>query len=385
MKKRVLVMYARYGSGHKSIAEYVAKYIEEQNDVDVMLLDMTGYANKLGKLSVKITDFTAIYRPEKICDTWYELTNHKISAKGTNAMVKKSYDNKRLRKVIQDFNPDITISTQVFCSSIITIYNSLGLINSLLYTIVTDYKVHESWTSNYKTEDGYIVGNSMVKNELVSRGIPVNKIYDFGLPLNISQINNLDEEERILERYNLSGSRKIYLFFGGASAGSMYYYDYLKTLINLEINADIIFVCGKNVKLKNRCDKLIKRKKIKNVKILGYTNDVFSLFKISDLVITKPGGATITEALEMHTPLLLVPGVGGQEKYNAKFISKMKYGIRTKGLWSFKMWIKRLEEKPEIIYNIKRRLDMQKENKAVEKINDLVMRMLNGKNKWTNN
>ena len=60
MKKKILVMYARYGSGHKTIAEYVAKYIEEHNkNVEVMLLDMTDYANGVGKFSVKIMDFVS--------------------------------------------------------------------------------------------------------------------------------------------------------------------------------------------------------------------------------------------------------------------------------------------------------------------------------------
>jgi len=97
--------------------------------------------------------------------------------------------------------------------------------------------------------------------------------------------------------------------------------------------------------------------------------------KISDLVISKPGGATVTECLEMHRPMLLVPGLGGQEKYNAKFISKKKYGIRVKGLWGFKRWIMRLEENPEMITKMKIRMEKQAQNKSVEKINELVMKL----------
>ena len=376
MKKKILVMYARYGSGHKTIAEYVAKYIEEHNkNVEVMLLDMTDYANGVGKFSVKIMDFVSRYRPEKIFDVCYELMDHKLPSIANNKIARKSYDNKNLRKIISEFNPTVTISSHFYCSNIICYYNNINLIDTKLLTIITDYRTHEWWTRNNKKEHGYIVGNEMVKKELISRGIESKKIHAFGLPLNINQINKLDSEEEILKRYKLSGSKKIYLFFGGSTSGSMYYYDYFKTIAKLNINADIIFVSGKNVKLKNKCDKYVKEKNIKNIKVLGFTNDVFNLMKISDLVISKPGGATVTECLEMHRPLLLVPGIGGQEKYNARFISKKKYGIKIRNLWNFKNWIKRLETNPEIISKLKKNLEKQKNNKSVEKINDLVMKL----------
>ena len=376
MKKRMLVMYARYGSGHKTIAEYVAKFIEEHNkDAEVMLLDMTDYANGFGKITVKLFDFVTKHRTEKIFDFCYELMDHKFSSLGYNTSVKKSYDNKNLRKIISDFNPNVTISSHFYCSSIITYYNELKLINTKLITIITDYRTHEWWTRNHKREDGFIVGNEMVKQELIHRGVDKKKIHTFGLPLNIKQINKLDDKEVILKRYNIKGNRKIYLFFGGSTSGSMYYYDYFKCIAKLNINADIIFISGKNAKLKNKCEEYVKENNIKNIKVLGFSTDVFNLMKISDLVISKPGGATVTECLEMHRPMLLVPGLGGQEKYNAKFISKKKYGIKVKGIWSFKRWIKYLEENPEMINIIKKRLDKQEKNKSVEKINDLAMKL----------
>lgn len=376
MKKRILVMYARYGSGHKTIAEYVAKFIEEHNkDAEVMILDMTEYANGFGKITVKLFDFVAKHRTEKIFDFCYELMDHKFSSLGYNTSMKKSYDNESLRKVISDFNPDVTISSHFYCSSIITYYNDLKIINSKLLTIITDYRTHEWWTRNHKKQTGFIVGNEMVKQELIHRGVDRKKIYAFGLPLNIKQINKLDSKEVILKRYNLKGNRKIYLFFGGSTSGSMYYYDYFKCISKLNINADIIFISGKNAKLKSKCEEYVKENNIKNIKVLGFSTDVFNLMKISDLVISKPGGATVTECLEMHRPMLLVPGLGGQEKYNAKFISKKKYGIRVKGLWGFKMWIKRLEENPEVLNTIKRKLEKQSKNKSVEKINDLAMKL----------
>ena len=377
MKKKVLVIYARYGSGHKSIAEYVANYIKDNNNkVEVSLVDMTDYGNRLGRLGIKAFDFVCKHRSEKLFDICYEIMDHKITTLGNNAFAKKSYDNKKLRDLISNINPDITISTHFFCSNMITYYNKKNITHSKIFTIITDYRSHEFWTKNHKTENGYIVGNDLVKEELIQRGIESKKIYSFGLPLNIGQINNLDENDEIMQRYNLLGNKKVYLFFGGSSKGSMYYYDYFKVLAKLNLNADVIFISGKNTKLQNKCEKYVKQYKIKNIKVLGYSYDVLNLMKISDLVITKPGGVTVTECMEMKVPMLLIPGLGGQEKYNARFIAKKKYGIKVRYLWTFKRWLKKMENNPNLIIKMRERLNRLDNNKAVEKINDLINKEL---------
>lgn len=376
MKKKILVMYARYGSGHKSIAEYVAKYIEEHNDkVEVKILDITDYGNFIGRMSVKLMDWVCKRRPELIFDTAYEILDHKLSSLGHNVFSRKCYDNESLRKIIKNYNPDITISSHFYCSNIIHYYNDIKLINSKLFTIITDYRTHEWWTKNHKKETGFIVGNEMVKEELIRRGVDPKKVYAFGLPLNIAQINKLDPDEFILKRYNLTGNKKIYLFFGGSTAGSMYYYDYFKTIAKMNLNADIIFISGKNEKLKYKCEKYVKNKGIKNITVLGFSTDVFNLMKISDLVISKPGGATVTECLEMKVPMILVPGMGGQEKYNARFMSKKKYGVKARGLWSFRRCLNKIEKNPNIINKMHDKMLELDNNKSVEKINDLINKM----------
>ena len=375
MKKRILVMYARYGSGHKAIAEYVANYISEHNDYDIKVLDITDYGNKVAKFTVKIMDFVLRHHQQFLFDLGYEIADNKALSFGNNLFTKKIYDNKKLREEIVEFNPDVTISSHFYCSNLITLYNKQGLIKGKLLTIITDYRVHEFWIRNKNSEDGYIVGNKLVKEELIQRGVPSRKIYPYGLPLNINKINALDNEEVIYKRYNIKNNKKVYLFFGGSSGGSMYYFNYFKAITKMPLDAQIIFISGKNAELKQRCEEYIKEKDINNVKVLGYSTDVLNLMKISDLVISKPGGATVTECLEMRVPMLLVPGVGGQEKYNARFVEKKKYGIKVRSVWGFKRALKKIESDKVILRKMEERLNAQDNNESVIKINNLIKRL----------
>ena len=259
MKKKVLVLYARYGSGHKAIAEYVANYIKNDATLDVNIVDITDYGNFLGRIGVKVMDFVGKYRPALIFDFCYELMDHKLSTLTHNMIAKKSYDNETLRNLIVDYDPQVVISTHFYASNIITYYKKLGLINPKLYTIITDYRPHECWIKNKNSEDGFIVGNEVVKEELIKRGVEAKKIFPYGLPLNIEKIKNLDSEEVIWKRYDVKKNQKVYLFFGGSSVGSMYYYDYFKTICKLNLDKKIIFICGKNEKLKEKCDEYVKK------------------------------------------------------------------------------------------------------------------------------
>ena len=374
MKKKILILYAEYGSGHKSIAKYVANYLIENNkNFEVMILNLSDFSNIAGKIGLNVMKFVSKYRPEKIFDFCYNLSDHRLVAKGTKPFAIRSFDNKQLRRIISAFNPDVCISSLLYCSNIISYYNKIGLIKSKLITIITDYYSHEAWTINHKEEDAFIVSNEIVKNEIVKRGVPRKKVYAFGLPL----INDNRRGNKLLirKKYGINNSKKVILFFGGSTTGSMYYFHYLKILAKINPDVNVIFISGHNEKLQRKAQDLVVNENLNNWVILGYSTDVFNLYRISDLVISKPGGATITECLEFRVPMLLIPGVGGQEKYNAKFIEKNKYGLYAKNKRRFKKQLNLILNNPKILNNINEKLSKQSENNSLALINNLVKKI----------
>ena len=55
---------------------------------------------------------------------------------------------------------------------------------------------------------------------------------------------------------------------------------------------------------------------------LGYTNKMDELMKMATVMVTKPGGITLSEALAVQVPLLLYRSVPGQERENAMFFEE---------------------------------------------------------------
>lgn len=196
-----------------------------------------------------------------------------------------------------------------------------------------------------------------MKLELVKHGIEENKIYATGIPLSNRFLAHYDKEN-ILSEFNLSPNRKTILFFAGGEYGfgKDKTLNILKTLIKSFSNFQIIAIAGKNKKMQNNFEELVKENNVSEfVKILPFTNKVPELMSISDLVITKPGGLTTTESLASGLPIIVINPIPGQETENAEFLEENNVGI----------WLKdkdNIEEKLFTIFNQPETLQKMKIN-----------------------
>ena len=88
MKKKVLILYASYGTGHKKIAEYIASYFKKQdNELDICTLDILTYSMKrVGKWSQKTNSFLMLKMPI-IHDLFYAMTYS-----GDNEVIRSTVD-----------------------------------------------------------------------------------------------------------------------------------------------------------------------------------------------------------------------------------------------------------------------------------------------------
>ena len=111
--------------------------------------------------------------------------------------------------------------------------------------------------------------------------------------------------------------------------------------------------------------------------MLGFSKEVNNLLSISDVVITKPGGISITECLEMKKPMLLIPGNGGNEIYNSRFVCKNGYGMKCQTPRKLSKNVGKLLKRKMLLSSMQKKLDKYNNNKSVEKIYKLSKKMLN--------
>ena len=374
MKKKILITYASYGSGHKTVANYIYEYFKEHGDYDLKIVDVMDYASLIGKINLKLFNMIFKFQFSLPATIGYELSDNKIVT-APYKIYTKACLNKKLQKDFLEYNPDLLIATHFFGGIMMGSINKKYHTKTKIITIITDYCSNCMWIQNHKYEDYIVVSNEIVKQEVLKFGVDEKKICPFGIPLS-SKFKVTDDKEKIKLKYNIKNNKPIILFFGGGSMGSSFTYNYLKALLKLKLDINIIFVAGKNVELQNKVNDLVMKENTPNITVLGFTNDVSNLLNIATLVITKPGGLSVTEALEMKTPMILIPGNGGQENYNANFVTKNKFGLRVRTPFQLSRVMKKINNNPEIVQNMYNNLKNQEENKSIEKLFNLVEKEL---------
>ena len=98
----------------------------------------------------------------------------------------------------------------------------------------------------------------------------------------------------------------------------------IKTLDDFEENFQIICICGNNEKSRKSIEEECW---CKNVVNLGFTNNVDEYMDASDVIITKPGGLTTSEAMAKGLPMILMNPIPGQEERNMNFLVNAGVGI----------------------------------------------------------
>lgn len=340
---KVLIFYASYGGGHLNAAKSIENcIINNYKYIDVELIDCMKYINKTIE---KVT--TSAYREmaKKMPWAWGKI--YSDSQKGPLAHI-SSRSNKimaiKLLKLLREKQPDLIISTHPFGSQMCSYLKRKGKISAKIATIMTDFAPHDQWLVGNDFTDYYFVAHDKMKQYLISKNIPENKVYVTGIPISNRFLEKFDKKE-VLKSFQLSEGKQTVLFFGGGEfgLGKTKTIQIFEAFVKSTENIQIVAIAGRNQKMKYNFEEVVKtHNKSDAVKILEFTDKVPELMSIADLIVTKPGGLTTSESLASHLPMVIINPIPGQEEENAKFLEEKGIAI----------WIKKTDDTSNIIKSL---------------------------------
>ena len=356
---KIIIFYASYGGGHLNAAKSINEYIlENYKNVDIELIDCMKYINKTIE---KVTTSAYNEMAKKAPWAWGKI--YADSQKGPLAHL-SSRSNKimaiKLLKLLREKNADLIISTHPFGSQMCSYLKRKGKINSKIATIMTDFAPHDQWLVGSDFTDYFFVAHDKMKQYLINKNIPEEKIFSTGIPISTRFTKKYDKE-KLLKEFNLQPGKQTILFFGGGEygLGKSKTFNIFENLIQSNENMQVIAISGKNPEMKKEFENIIEKHNKSNcVKLLSYTNKVPELMSISDLVVTKPGGLTTSESLASCLPMVIINPIPGQEKENAEFLEN--HGIA--------VWIKNSNESKmifELLLSNKEKLEDMKKNTSI--------------------
>lgn len=328
MKKKVLIIHG-YGGGSMGVGHMRAGLAIEESaktfpDLEVEMLDMLEYLDPFLQRM-----FDLFYRQTIMnCPRLWAISYYLPDTKWFGKMWSKrqvSLDLKHLKKEflesVKEFAPDIIICPFWLPLETISFYRQTGIIDPRAFRIcgvITDYYPHRFWI--HPNIDRYFVANDLCRNRLIEEGIDPAKIRLTGIPI-LKMFTIRTDRNTICTKMGLNPDDFILSILGGGFGAGRIKKIFLE-LLCLDLPIQVLVTTGHNKKLKSDLEKILSKVNLKNTKaqIFGFVDRIEDLYNISNLIISKAGGISVSEIMAMGCPMVIMDPIPGQEEHNRDYL-----------------------------------------------------------------
>ena len=319
---RFLILSCNTGEGHNSAAKAIKEYFEMNGSFCEIRDALSFWSKQKSKIISKGHIF--IYRNlPKLFGASYRFEENHPPKEGDESLMYELVTNgcNKLHKYIQNEKYDGIICVHVFSAMMVTNLKREGRLNIPTYFVATDYTcspgVGESDCNLY-----FIPHNDLA-DEFIENGIPAEKIVASGIPVKQSFYTRLQKSDAKRFLGINEDERVVLLACGSMGCGP------IKELTDklprvLPPMVRLVVVCGNNKKLYTHINK---KGILPNTTVLGFTTRMSLYMDAADIIMTKPGGLSLTEGATKHKPLVFINAVPGCETRNLDFFVEHGFGL----------------------------------------------------------
>lgn len=313
----ILILSCFTGEGHNSAAhaveEALLKYGAECELVDPVSFQskraqnfVSGFYNGMIKKTPKA--FGALYKAGAL----YSATDITSPVYLANAHYAET-----LYKYITDKQFDAVISTHLYGMEVMTAIHKRLNASIPSYGVMTDYTCIPFFTETLL--DGYFVPACGVKTQLAQKNVPEERIWETGIPVS-AKFNQHISKMEAREVLSIAQEEKVYLIMTGGVGCENMVSLCDEILSTAQDHSKILVMTGRNDHLN---EKLRERYgETSPVRAIGFTEKVNLYMNASDVMISKPGGLSSTEAAVANIPLVHYNAIPGCETQNATFFAE---------------------------------------------------------------
>ena len=314
---KILIIHASAGAGHKMAAKAIHDELSRESEHQVEIVDALDYANPLFRHTYSGSYELLITKCPQVWGLFFKLVDVpwlqpliRFMRRGYNAI-----NTPRLHRHLVEGAYDWVISTHFLPIEVVSALKRSDRISSKMMACVTDYDVHRIWLGS--GVDCYSVATEWTKNKMLRLGVCADRIRVTGIPCH-KKFAQPHDVPKIRAGLNLQGGEFTVLIATGSFGIGP-----IEEIIDALPDFQIIVVCGHNKHLFER----LKHKNAPHVKVLGLVDNMHELMAAADMMVSKPGGLSITEALVSHLPLIFFNAIPGQETHNIQVLAEHGIGI----------------------------------------------------------
>jgi processive 1,2-diacylglycerol beta-glucosyltransferase len=314
--KRVLIVIGDAGGGHLSAANALTESFQRLygnqfrvNVIDIFsLVNVRPYKNSAA-LYIKINK-------NRLAEFIYNFVGLCVSNRFGYAIY-RCYVNAKLynetRKIIAGYNPDIVVAN----NSIITpLFQKMKQENARFKTVilVTDIvQIFRGWGD--PDADLVISPTREATQRLIHYGVDPKKIHGPLFPIN-PRLRNFRPRHKVLEELGFQDKNMKTILVTAGGFGVLSLEDDVNDLIRDE-QLQLIILAGRIEGFRKELEERYRNNP--RIKILGFIDNIEDYYNVADLIIGKPGPATILEIELFQKKAVLTRRVGVQENGNTEF------------------------------------------------------------------
>jgi processive 1,2-diacylglycerol beta-glucosyltransferase len=314
---RILIATITAGGGHLAAAAALDEAWRASRPDDVVeKIDLLKFFSPLHR---KIHSDGYLQLVERAPELWgmvFAKTDNPKVARTMNKLKRLFPSNSRLKfeRHVKNFKPDVVLCTHYLPLELLGHRRKKSdCVAPMTVSVITDFEAHALWMD--ACVDLYCVAAEETKARLVARGAPAESIVATGIPI-AAKFSSKVDSKAVRKQYGLRDDMRVMLVLsGGFGMGPVA--EILEQLDKVTEEFQTIVVTGRNEELRRD---LAAQDRKHPTHVLGFASNMHELMAISDLVITKPGGLTSSEALAMGKPLFILNPIPGQEAANSDFL-----------------------------------------------------------------
>ena len=253
-----------------------------------------------------------------------------------------------LFRFIQTFAPDVVVATEVGMCELVALHKrESGARFRLAGLELMDF--HPAWVQ--PEVDLFLATHEDLAAELVAAGAPVARVLTCGQPIDPAFASPPDQLSARTRLGIEPQAPFILALFGGAGIAKPH--RLLKQIKKLEKPYQVVFITGRNRRMETEIQKHVRG--LANCRVLGWVDNMHDWMSAADILVSKPGGSTLTEAFACGLPMLAFDPHPGNEERTCAWIEKWGVGHWVKNAEDLAPTLERLLDYPEELAGLRER------------------------------